>query len=135
MAMVEAAKILRKHLNPFVQYFELGEQIPQENQDVQEDNQEKDLQRQKLLEKLELSVETLELSVRASNCLNSAGIRLIKELVQHTEADLLKIRNLGKNSLNEIKENLKKIDLTLGMVVETNVTSEEESSIGKYNET
>ncbi|MBS3820618.1 MAG: DNA-directed RNA polymerase subunit alpha, partial [Phycisphaerae bacterium] len=98
MAMVEAAKILRKHLNPFVQYFELGEQIVDTSATEAEQEVDTELQR-----KLSTPVQELELSVRASNCLETAKIETVGQLVNMTESDLLKIRSFGKTSLREIK--------------------------------
>jgi len=117
MALVEAAKILRKHLNPFVQYFDLGEEIAHEEIEIAEEGEEEDQNRQKFLEKLDMPVQSLELSVRASHCLSSANIHTVKDLVQSTEADLLQIRNFGKTSLVDIKEKLKKMNLSLGLIV------------------
>jgi len=113
MAMVEAAKILRKHLNPFVQYFELGEVIIDSG--VKEAEAEVDAELQK---KLNMSIHELELSVRANNCLDSAKIRTVAELVTKTEADLLEIRSFGKTSLREVKRKLADLGLSLGMAVE-----------------
>jgi len=113
MAMVEAAKILRKHLNPFVQYFELGETIIDSGQ--AEVDAEVDAELQK---KLNMSVHELELSVRANNCLDTARIRTVGELVNMTEAELLKIRSFGKTSLREVKRKLADLALALGMGVE-----------------
>jgi DNA-directed RNA polymerase subunit alpha len=110
MAMVEAAKILRKHLNPFVQYFELGEQIIEPS--AMEAQQEIDVQ---LQAKLSMSVHELELSVRSNNCLESAQIETVGQLVNKTEADLLKIRSFGKTSLREVKRKLQDLGLSLGM--------------------
>jgi len=112
MAMVEAAKILRKHLNPFVQYFELGEQIVESG--TPEVQQDVDTELQK---KLRMSVHELELSVRANNCLESAKIDLVGQLVNLTEAELLKIRSFGKTSLREVKRKLQNLGLALGMNV------------------
>ena len=112
MAMVEAAKILRKHLNPFVQYFELGETIIDSGGAEVEAEIDAELQR-----KLGMSVHELELSVRANNCLDSAKIRTVGELVNQTEADLLKIRSFGKTSLREVKRKLQDLGLSLGMNV------------------
>ncbi len=112
MAMVEASKILRKHLNPFVQYFELGEQIVESG--VPEAQQDVDAELQR---KLNMSVHELDLSVRANNCLESAKIELVGQLVQKSEAELLKIRSFGKTSLREVKRKLQDIALSLGMVV------------------
>jgi DNA-directed RNA polymerase subunit alpha len=116
MAMVEAGKILRKHLNPFVQYFELGEQIvesgtPEVAQDVDTE----------LDGKLHMSVHELELSVRANNCLEAAKVELVGQLVQLAEVDLLKIRSFGKTSLREVKRKLQDIGLSLGMIVKFDV--------------
>jgi DNA-directed RNA polymerase subunit alpha len=110
MAMVEAAKILRKHLNPFVQFFELGEQVVESK--VSEVQQEVDAELQR---KLAISVHELEFSVRANNCLESAKIETVAQLVQMTEADLLKIRSFGKTSLREVKKKLTDMALSLGM--------------------
>ena len=111
MAMVEAAKILRKHLNPFVQYFELGETI------IEAAAPEADVDAE-LQQKLALSIHELELSVRANNCLDSAKIHTVGELANKTESDLLKIRSFGKTSLREVKRKLADLGLTLGMNVQ-----------------
>ncbi len=112
MALVEAAKILRKHINPFVQYFELGEEtvageLPPEEPEKQID--------QELEAKLNTPIQELELSVRASNCLESVKVETVRQLVQMADADLLKIRSFGKTSLREIKRKLADIGLSLGM--------------------
>lgn len=112
MALVEAAKILRKHINPFVQYFELGEEtvvgeVPEEESKPPVD--------QEFEAKLNTPIQELELSVRASNCLESVKVETVRQLVQMTEADLLKIRSFGKTSLREIKRKLADIGLSLGM--------------------
>ena len=113
MAMVEAAKILRKHLNPFVQYFELGEQLVESGQaEVAGSDMDAELQR-----KLNMSVHELELTVRANNCLESAKIETVGQLANMTEADLLKIRSFGKTSLREVKRKLQDLGLSLGMNV------------------
>jgi DNA-directed RNA polymerase subunit alpha len=112
MALVEAAKILRKHINPFVQYFELGEEtvsagVPQEVPEKKVDEE--------LEAKLNTPIQELELSVRASNCLESVKVETVRQLVQMSEADLLKIRSFGKTSLREIKRKLADIGLSLEM--------------------
>lgn len=112
MAVVEAAKILRKHLNPFVQYFELGEQVTNE---VGESPSETDGVDEDLLAKLNMNIAELDLSVRAGNCLESAQIGVVGELAQMTEADLLKVRSFGKTSLREVKRKLSDLGLSLGM--------------------
>jgi DNA-directed RNA polymerase subunit alpha len=112
MALVEAAKILRKHLNPFVQYFELGEQIVETGAAAPEEEVDEELQ-----DKLSMSVQELDLSVRANNCLESAKIETVGQLVQYQESDLLKIRSFGKTSLREVKRKLADLGLSLGMKV------------------
>ncbi len=122
MALVEAAKILRKHLNPFVQYFELGTQVASESAaaaaKVEED----------LIRKLKMPISELELSVRASNCLESSKMTAVYELVSKTDAELLKIRSFGKTSLREVKRKLSDLGLTLGMTLpaELNVPATQE---------
>jgi len=113
MALVEAAKILRKHINPFVQYFEVGEETVVA--EIIEQELEEETIDEELAEKLKIPIQELELSVRASNCLESAKVETVGELVKMTDADLLKIRSFGKTSLREIKRKLADIGLSLGM--------------------
>lgn len=112
MALVEAAKILRKHINPFVQYFELGEETVagEAAPEVPEKKVDEELEA-----KLNTPIQELELSVRASNCLESVKVETVRQLAQMTEADLLKIRSFGKTSLREVKRKLADIGLSLGM--------------------
>jgi DNA-directed RNA polymerase subunit alpha len=112
MALVEAAKILRKHINPFVQYFEVGEETVAGEVTQEEPEQKVD---QELEGKLNTPIQELELSVRASNCLESVKVETVRQLVQMSDADLLKIRSFGKTSLREIKRKLADIGLSLGM--------------------
>jgi len=115
MALVEAAKILRKHINPFVQYFGLGEETIAEQitpEEVSEEVVDEDL-----IKKLDMPIQELELSVRASNCLESVKVDTVGQLVEMEEADLLKIRSFGKTSLREIKRKLADIGLSLGITV------------------
>jgi DNA-directed RNA polymerase subunit alpha len=102
-----AAKLVRDHLNIFVNLDETMEQ-PQ-------DAQAEPTRVGALNEHLDKSVEELELSVRSYNCLKNANIRTIRELVQKTEAEMLKTKNFGRKSLNEIKEILQSMGLSLGM--------------------
>ncbi len=111
-ALVEAAKILRKHLNPFVQYYELGESVaaaevhpPLAGPAVDEE----------LRGKLERSVASLDLSVRASNCLEAAKIITVGDLVRLDESQLMQLRSFGKTSLMEVKRKLAELGLTLGL--------------------
>lgn len=117
MAMVEAAKVLRKHLNPFVQYFEIGRELPRAEAkpalEVAEVGKEVSGE---LYAKLERPVSELDLSVRASNCLEAANIRTIGELAALTEEEVLGIRNFGKTTLKEVKKKLSQLGLSLGMV-------------------
>lgn len=112
MALVEAAKILRKHINPFIQYSEIGEETvaDQITEEVPEEVFDAEL-----AEKLNTPIAELELSVRAGNCLESVEIETIGQLVVMTEADLLKVRSFGKTSLREIKRKLADMGLSLGM--------------------
>jgi len=114
MALVEAAKILRKHVNPFVQYFELGEETVAASQIAEAETEEEAVD-EELAQKLNMPMQELELSVRANNCLESAKTETVGHLVKMTEADLLKIRSFGKTSLREIKRKLADIGLSLGM--------------------
>jgi DNA-directed RNA polymerase subunit alpha len=102
-----AAKLVRDHLNIFVNLDETMEQ-PQ-------DAQAEPTRVGALNEHLDKSVEELELSVRSYNCLKNANIRTIRELVQKTEAEMLKTKNFVRKSLNEIKEILQSMGLSLGM--------------------
>ncbi len=111
MALVEAAKILRKHLNPFVQFDEIGDSVVSD--EVAAANEQDD----EIIRKLRMPVTELELSVRASNCLETAKIRSVGELVQRTEDELLGVRSFGKTSLREVKSELEKMGLHLGYPV------------------
>ena len=112
MALVEAAKILRKHINPFVQYSEVGTETVAGEAVVEEAQPKVD---QELQTKLNMPIQELELSVRASNCLESAKVETVRQLIKMTEADLLEIRSFGKTSLREVKRKLADIGLSLGM--------------------
>ncbi|HDZ22057.1 hypothetical protein LCGC14_0486360 [marine sediment metagenome] len=109
MAMVEAAKILRKHLNPFVQYFEVGEEIVDSGPAQAAADIDTEMQ-----QKLNMSIHELELSVRSNNCLEAAKIDTVGQLAGHSEAELLRIRSFGKTSLREIKRKLADLGLPLG---------------------
>jgi DNA-directed RNA polymerase subunit alpha len=113
MALVEAAKILRKHINPFVQYFEIGEETVAG--EIAEPEVEEAAIDEELAQKLSMPIQELELSVRAGNCLEAVKVTTVGELAAMSEAELLKIRSFGKTSLREIKRKLADIGLTLGM--------------------
>jgi DNA-directed RNA polymerase subunit alpha len=109
MALVEAAKILRKHLNPFVQYSELGHRV---HSAVRSGVGTGDAA---LEAKMNMSLAELHLSVRASNCLESENINTVRDLVQRTEDQLLEVRNFGETTLSEVRDRLKELGLHLGM--------------------
>lgn len=110
MALVEAAKILRKHLNPFVQYAELGLPIHSEVRALGSAGLDHATEA-----KLNMSLAELNLSVRAMNCLESENIRTVRDLVSYTEDQLLEVRNFGEITLKEVREKLADIGLRLGM--------------------
>ncbi len=109
MALVESAKIFRKHLNPFVQYNELGRQVHATARGGPGSAEAQ------LETKLNTPVSDLRLSVRAGNCLESEGIHVIRELVQRNEDQLLEIRNFGETTLTEVRDKLATLGLHLGM--------------------
>ena len=107
-ALKTAGAVLRRHIDVFVDYE--GEQTLEF-----EDHSEKDAnERERLRKLLNMSVNEIELSVRAANCLNNANISSVGELAAKTEADMLKYRNFGKKSLDEIKKKLVSLGLSLG---------------------
>jgi DNA-directed RNA polymerase subunit alpha len=118
MALVEAAKILRKHLNPFVQYTDPGAELPIDDRfdgaGAERGAGDADLER-----KLNMSLAELELSVRATNCLESENISTVRDLVARSEDELLEVRNFGETTLKEVKQKLGEHGLTLGMRVPT----------------
>ena len=103
-----SAAILRHHLDVFVSY-------DKDLIEFEESEKQIDPEREELRKKLSISVNEIELSVRAANCLNNANITTVGELAQKTESEMLKYRNFGKKSLNEIKQKLYELGLTLGM--------------------
>jgi DNA-directed RNA polymerase subunit alpha len=113
MALVEGAKIMRKHLNPFIQYAEPGPEIGLE--DKAEAAAGGDQVDHELERKLNMSLAELELSVRATNCLESEGITTVRDLVIRTDEELLEVRNFGETTLKEVKQKLQERGLQLGM--------------------
>ncbi len=110
MALVEASKILRKHLNPFVQYSELGAEVhaqPQSKGGIDA----------ALEAKLNMPITELRFSVRATNCLDCSDIRTVRDLVQKTEDQLMEIRNFGETTLVEVRQLLGELGMHLGMKV------------------
>ncbi|MBM4017704.1 MAG: DNA-directed RNA polymerase subunit alpha [Planctomycetes bacterium] len=116
MALVEAGKILRKHLNPFVEYFHPGEEVGAEVAAAEEAAPEEYVS--ELERKLAMPIAQLELSVRAANCLESENIMTVGQLVRLSEEELLAIRSFGKTSLREVKRKLADLGLSLGMDLE-----------------
>jgi DNA-directed RNA polymerase subunit alpha len=110
-SLLQASAILRHHLDPFVNY---DENVVEFDETPQAQSQEN----QKLKKLLNMSVNEIELSVRAANCLNNANITTVGQLAQKTEAEMLKYRNFGKKSLNEIKDKLQQLGLSLGQKFE-----------------
>ncbi len=109
-AVAYSAKILKDQLSIFITFDEQEEEL--------EAAQEPEID-EKLNENLFRSVDELELSVRSANCLKHANIKLIGDLVQKTEAEILATKNFGRKSLNEIKEILSEMGLSLGMKLES----------------
>ncbi len=122
-ALTHAALILREHLNIF---------ITQEGEiEIKEEKIDEEKEKLKLL--LEKSVEELELSVRSSNCLKNANIKTLADLVIKTEVDMLQYRNFGRKSLNEIKEVLEDMGLSLGMKIDKTLLKEIKKSAKTKN--
>lgn len=107
-AVAYAAKILKEQMQPFIHFQEEPEPLETDQQEDEE----------KLNSNLFRPVSELELSVRSANCLKNASITYIGELVQKTEAEMLKTKNFGRKSLNEIKGILEEMGLSLGMKLE-----------------
>ena len=124
-----AAKIFKEQMAPFINFEEEPE--PEE--------EETEVEEEKFNENLFRPVSELELSVRSANCLKNANITLIGELVQKTEAEMLKTKNFGRKSLNEIKSILTDMGLSLGMkldnfpLAKADVESEEDQEEEGYD--
>jgi len=115
-AVALASKLLKDHLSIFINFEETPEM----------DEEEIDREKDRLRENLMRSIEELELSVRSYNCLKNADIKSIADLVVRTEAEMLKTKNFGRKSLNEIKELLAEMGLSLGMKVDHILKPKEE---------
>lgn len=113
-ALKLSAAVLSHHLDVFVNY---DKQVIEFEENVKEENS----QREEMRHKLGMSVNEIELSVRAANCLNNANITTVGELAMKTEADMLKYRNFGKKSLNEIKAKLEELGLGLGVAIDSDL--------------
>jgi DNA-directed RNA polymerase subunit alpha len=122
-AVAFGAKILKEQMTIFINFDEDVEPEPE--------GKSEDEQKPRFNDNLYRSVEELELSVRSANCLKNAEINKIYQLVQKTEAEMLKTKNFGRKSLNEIKEVLAEMGLSLGMKLEGFVTPEEDVEEGE----
>jgi len=118
-ALAISAKIIKEHMNLFINF---------EEDDIQDEReeQESEHEKKKLFEKLNKHVNELELSVRSINCLQNANIDSIGELVQKTESEMLRTKNFGRKSLNELKEILEEMGLSFGMDIKGWVPQEAE---------
>ncbi len=119
-ALVRAATILRHHMDVFVNYDEDLIEFEEKEKLIDHDREE-------LRKKLNMSVNEIELSVRAANCLNNANVLTVGQLVQKTEADMLKYRNFGKKSLREIDEKLRELDLSFGSKIDADLQTPDQS--------
>jgi DNA-directed RNA polymerase subunit alpha len=113
-SLTMSAAILRHHLDIFVSY-------DKDLIEFEASEKQIDIEKEELRKKLSISVNEIELSVRAANCLNNANITTVGELAQKTEAEMLKYRNFGKKSLNEIKQKIIDMGLSLGMTFDADL--------------
>src|ERR1700741_1000458 len=111
-ALLQASAILRHHLDVFVNYDDSQVEFDQTTEETSQENT-------RLKKLLNMNVNEIDLAVRAANCLNNANITTVGQLAMKTEAEMLKYRNFGKKSLNEIKEKLQQLGLSLGMKFES----------------
>ena len=120
-AIAYGAKIFKEQMTPFINFEEEPEPVEEEEEEEEE----------KLNENLFRPVSELELSVRSANCLKNANIRLIGELVQKTETEMLKTKNFGRKSLNEIMGILEEMGLSLGMELDNFLLTKSQDEEGK----
>lgn len=117
LALVEAAKIYRKHLNPFVLYDQSRDEHPVIEDPTTSEFNQKNRETSELNKLLSSPISELELSVRARNCLDGANLQTLRDLVRLSENEVMNLKNLGKTSLTEIKNKLAERGLALGMSV------------------
>ncbi|MFP4165868.1 MAG: DNA-directed RNA polymerase subunit alpha [Opitutales bacterium] len=110
-ALKQSAAILKHHLDVF-------DEVSHEDIEFESESKEISEEQNRLRKLLNMSVNEIELSVRAANCLNNANITTVGELAMKSEQEMLKYRNFGKKSLNEIKEKLEQLGLSLGMKID-----------------
>lgn len=115
LALTEAAKIYRKHLNPFVLFDPESGELPIAGEPAASEYNQKNREDDELNKLLSRPLAELELSVRARNCLDSANLQTLRDLVTMSESEVMKLKNLGKTSLTEIKSRLAEKGLSLGM--------------------
>ena len=121
-ALVQASSILKKHFEPFYAYDENAVEFDETPQAQSQENQ-------KMKKLLNMSVNEIELSVLAANCLNNANITTVGQLAEKSESEMLKYRNFGKKSLNEIKDKLTQLSLSLGMKFENGLVDPQPDTI------
>jgi DNA-directed RNA polymerase subunit alpha len=117
MALTEAAKVYRKHLNPFVLFDPDSGEMPMAGDPTRSEFNQKNREDDEMRRLLDRPLSDLELSVRARNCLDSASLATLRDLVTLSEPEVMKLKNLGKTSLTEIKTRLTEKGLSLGMMV------------------
>lgn len=117
LALVESAKIYRKHLNPFVLYSSSRDEFPVIEDPTTSEFNQKNRETSELNKILSSPISDLELSVRARNCLDGANLQMLRDLVRLSENEVMNLKNLGKTSLTEIKNKLAERGLSLGMQV------------------
>ena len=117
LALTEAAKIYRKHLNPFVMFDPDSGELPMAGDPARSEYNTQNRENDELAKMLDRPISDLELSVRARNCLDSANLLTLRDLVTMSESEVIKLKNLGKTSLTEIKSRLTERGLALGMMV------------------
>ena len=117
LALTEAGKIYRKHLNPFVLFDPQTGEIPMVGDPSKSQFNQKNREDDRMQRLLDRPIADLELSVRARNCLDSANLQSLRDLVSMTESEVMKLKNLGKTSLTEIKSRLAEKGLSLGMPI------------------
>ena len=110
-ALKQSAAILNHHLEVF-------DEVSQDDIEFESESKEISEEQNRLRKLLNMSVNEIELSVRAANCLNNANITTVGELAMKSEQEMLKYRNFGKKSLNEIKDKLEQLGLSLGMKID-----------------
>ena len=118
MALVESAKIYRKHLNPFILQDDYKDDVLLTEDPVDSEFNQNNREISEIESALDRSLLELELSVRAKNCLDGANLQTIRDLVSLSEQEVMNLKNLGKTSLTEIKSKLAERGLLLGMAAD-----------------